>query len=123
MTRCIGQGCRHYTAGGLCERCQRLTAIGAIVQLVFWHGAMKGVPEGGVMPVTFVGRYQVLRLTRALDPWQEDALDAVANLLTDHAVLRRRHRRDMNDEIREGSRAARDAWAEGERHGRDERGE
>lgn len=124
MIRCKGQGCRLWARvedGPLCERCRRLTAIGAIVELVFWHGAQRNVPEGAVMPVRFVERLQVLRLTRPLDAWQQEALDAVASLLTDHAVLRRRHRRELAEEQRDAQRGAAESFASGMLEGMDQR--
>lgn len=122
MTRCKGRGCTYWAAtGDTCERCQRLMAIGAIVELVFWHGAQRNVPEGAVMPVRFVERLQVLRLTRPLDAWQSEALDAVAFLLTDHAQLRRRHRRELREADQDGQRGARDSYAAGLLEGLDQR--
>lgn len=122
MTRCTGQGCVHWAReGALCERCQRLTAIGHLVELVFWHGALANVPEGAEMPVTFVERLKMIRLVKPLDVWQVQALDAVAFLLTDHAQLRRAHRRELNSEIQEGSRAARDSFSAGLLEGLDQR--
>lgn len=122
MTRCKGQGCVHWARPGpLCERCQWLQAIGLLVDLVFWHGATTGVPEGGPMPVAFIERLQILRLTRPLDRFQEDALDAVAFLLIERATTRRRHQKELRDEIQDGSRAARDAFSSGLLEGLDQR--
>lgn len=42
-----------------------------------------------------------------------DALDAVADLLTDDVRIRRAHNREMIDEQREAQRAVRDAHTEG----------
>ena len=97
MTRCQGQGCTGWTRvqGTLCERCQRLTAIGHLVLVA------------------------VLSENINTTQWW-NAMDAVAHLLLDHAELRRRHRREMSQEIQDGSRAVfvRDTG----RNGRQEQG-
>jgi len=46
------------------------------------------------------------------------ALDAVADLLRDHARTRVRHNREMREEQREAQRGARDAYVEGRFEGR-----
>lgn len=52
-------------------------------------------------------------------PWFEqwDLLEAVADLLTEHARTRDRHRRDMNDECRDSQHSARDAYTLGRHDG------
>lgn len=46
------------------------------------------------------------------------ALDAVADLFTEHARTRVRHNREMREEQREAQRSTRDAYTEGRFEGR-----
>lgn len=80
--------------GTLCERCQRLMAIGVLVD--------------AAEPADGSDRHVA-------------ALDAVAFLLTDHALLRRRHRRELREADQDGQRGARDSYAAGLMEGMDQR--
>ncbi len=51
-----------------------------------------------------------------------ERLDAGDPLHREAAAVIRQLRRDLNEEIREGNRAARDAYSEGRRDGRNEEG-
>lgn len=60
-----------------------------------------------------------LQVVHVQDPNIYDRLDAIAYLLTDRARTRVRHRRELNQEIQEQTRAARDGYHQG----RDEQAE
>lgn len=88
-----------WTAGpGLCSRCRRLGNIGLIVG--------------------------VLDVLSKIDPtwvWAaQNGLNAVADLLTDHAITARDHRRELNEAIRDAQEGARDSYAAGVETGREE---
>lgn len=82
-----------WTAAGLsaCSRCRRLEAVGRIVA--------------------------VLDLLSKIDPTWGLAvlkgLDAVADLLTDHAITARDHRRELNGAIRDAQDGARESYVAG----------
>lgn len=85
-----------WTAGpGLCSRCRRLGNIGLIVG--------------------------VLDVLSKIDPtwvWAaQNGLNAVADLLTDHAITARDHRRELNEAIRDAQDGARESYAAGRETG------
>lgn len=95
-----------------------------------WHAAIGMMVEtitaraGNAMPLWRPGSAAArhhLMVYAPLDEWQLKALDQVAFLLTDHAVTRRRHQRELQEEIQDGSRAARDAFSSGLLEGLDQR--
>lgn len=96
MTRCQRNGCGLWTTEGmLCERCQRLMAIGALVIAV--DQAATGESD--------------LRV----------GLNAIAHLLTDHARMRRAYQAQLREADRETAAAARDGYAAGLFEGIDQR--
>lgn len=122
MIRYKGKGCTLWARvedGPLCERCRRLKAIGALAEVVFrvivddalhadrglhLHSNRWGISWHGL-----------------IEPARLDALDALADLLTDHAVLRRRHRRELAEEQRDAQRGAAESFASGMLEGMDQR--
>lgn len=96
-----------------------LRAIGVLVESIAWSALETGsVPEW--RPGSVAARH-LLMFHGNLHLGQLMALDAVAVLLTDHAVTRVRHQRELRDEIQDGSRAARDAFSSGLLEGLDQR--
>lgn len=90
MTRCTGCSGFVVPAGAtLCERCQWMAALGELV---------------------FRPNYDSHE-----DQWL--ALDAIAFLLTERAKTRQYWRKQLNEELREAQRAARDAYHEGRSDG------
>jgi hypothetical protein len=85
-------GCRFCEwAKGMCLECQRHQAWGVIVDALTDDG------------------------------YALDALDAVADLMTERVRLLRQHQKELREEAREAQRSATDAYHEGHADGRHER--
>lgn len=106
--------CFMCKSAGTCDRCLRLKAIGQLalcaaymlagmIQAV-WDEPDKPGPEDNILDNTHID-----------DAWEVYMrnLDAIGLLLVDRGKLVRAHRKELNEEIREGQRAARDSYAEG----------
>ena len=83
----------HY--GGTCVRCRRLESVGVLVEFLTESEDWTLSDRPGTS-------FTVL-----------EVLDAVADLLTEHAITARNHRRELKDTIRDAQADARDAYSRG----------
>lgn len=105
--------CGIHSITPVCDRCERLRAIGIIV------GTAVALDEE-VLRIIPGERYR----DHVLNDLSLDVLDAAAYLLRDRARLRAHMNKAISDEQRAAQRDARDAFAEGKDEGRREgRGE
>jgi hypothetical protein len=88
-----------------CHNCARRRRYGfmAVAIAVVWESERE----------SYAGRVDAGPFLQDAAAFYFDALDALAEIMEDRHRVIRQHRRDMNDEIREGQRAARDSYQEG----------
>ena len=104
--------CFMCKSAGTCDRCRRLRAIG---QLTLAATYMLSAQIGEILDPNSPHPVDVANSDAIFGVWEtyHRNLDAIAHLMIDRGRLVRAHRKELNEEIRDAQRGARDAYAEG----------